>query len=162
MDKNRSQHFNFTFESLPLLFHGQPDDFFTYLEKDGNKFFEFWWDHMGVRLGDDIATDFPGMEFEIREVPEKKSSIALLTLPKPKNFYEVYLMAMVRVPRKRFFIRLPNTRVFALEYVSEEQSSTGTFFGEITPRARFVRLSRGPEVNLDAFYEKVVTEMWKK
>ncbi len=162
MDKKRSQHFNFTFESLPLIFHSNPDDFFKYIEKDGQKFFEFWWDHMGVRLGDEIAKDFPGMEYEIREVPEKKSSIALLTLPKPKNFYEVYLMAMVRVPKKRFFIRLPNTRVFALEYVPEEQSSTGTFFGEITPRARYVRMVEGPKVDLEAFYEKVLAEMWKK
>ena len=30
MDKKRSQHFNFAFELLPLLFHGQPDDFFKY------------------------------------------------------------------------------------------------------------------------------------
>jgi hypothetical protein len=162
MDKKRSQHFNFTFESLPLIFHSQPDDFFKYIEKDGNKFLGFWWDHMGVRLGDERASDFPGMEFEIREVPEKKSSIALLTLPKPKNFYEVYLLAMVKVPKKRFFVKIPNTRVFALEYVPQEQSNSGTFFGEITPRARYVRMGEGPQVDLDAFYEKVVAEMWNK
>lgn len=162
MDKNRSHHFNFTYESVPFIFHSQPDDFFKYITKDGNKFLGFWWDHMGVRLGDELATDFPGMESEVREVPDHNSTIALLTLPKPKNFFEVYMMALVRVPKKRFFVKIPNTRVFVLEYVPHEQSSSGTYFGEITPRGKYVRAEEGPEPDLEVFYEKVKSVMWNK
>lgn len=162
MDKNRSVHFNYTFETLPVIFHSQTEDFFKYLERDGLKFLEYWWDHMSVRLDDDKNEGFEGTTYEIRKVPEKKSDIVLITLPTPKNFNEVYCIACVRLPRKRFFVRLSNTRVFVLERVPRERSSTGTFFGEITPRARFLRYEEGQEhLDLEAFYQKVCETVWK-
>lgn len=163
MDKKRSVHFNYTFETIPVIFHSQTEDFFKYLEKDGLKFLEYWWDHMSIRLDDDKNGGFQGTKFEIREVPEKKSKIVLITLPTPKHFNEVYLMACVRTPLKRWFVRLSNTRVFVLEYVPKERSATGTFFGEITPRGRFLRYDEGmEEPDLDTFYQKVYETVWKK
>jgi hypothetical protein len=117
---------------------------------------------MSIRLDDDKNEGFAGTKYELREVPEKKSQIVLITLPTPKHFNEVYLLACVRTPRKRFFVRLSYTRVFVLEYVPKERSSTGTFFGEITPRARFLRYGEGmKEPDLEAFYQKVYETVWK-
>jgi hypothetical protein len=162
MDKNRSVHFNFSFETLPVIFHSQVDDFFKYLDRDGLKFLEYWWDHMSLRVDDDKNEGFEGTSFEVREVPEKKARVVLVTLPKPKHFYEVYYIACVKTPKMRF-PPIPNTHVFVLEYVPKERSASGTFFGEITPRTRFLRLCEGPEiVDLDTFYQYAYDEMWAK
>jgi len=102
MDNKRSQHFNYTFESLPTIFHSQTKNFFTYLEKDGMKFLEFWWDHMGVRLGQEESDPFENVSFEIKDIPEKKSRLVLLTMPAPKNLFECYFMAFLEEPLKRW------------------------------------------------------------
>lgn len=162
MDKKRSQHFNFAFESLPIIFHSQTNDFFAYLERDGSQFLEFWWDHIGMRLDDDKLVNFEGTVYEVREIEEKKSTIILVTLPAPKNMYEVYMMALVRLPKKRWPIRIPNTRVYVLEKVPGEKSTSGTMIGEITPRSRFIRLHEGPQPDLEAFYQQVCQTIWKK
>jgi hypothetical protein len=162
MDKKRSQHFNYTFESIPTIFHSQTKNFFTYLEKDGLKFLEFWWDHMGVRLGQEDSDSFENVTFEIKEFPEKKSRLVFLTLPQPKNFFECYFMAFLEEPQKRWPVRLPNTRVFVLEYVPTNISATGTSFGEITRSARYVRYHDGPQPKLDEFHHKVISYVWKK
>jgi len=114
MDKKRSQHFNYTFESLPTIFHSQTKNFFTYLEKDGMKFLEFWWDHMGVRLGQEESDPFEDISYEIKDIPEKKSRMVLLKLPEPKNFYECYFMAFLEEPQKKTF--LPHQLVLQIVY----------------------------------------------
>jgi hypothetical protein len=162
MDNKRSQHFNYTFESLPTIFHSQTKNFFTYLEKDGLKFLEFWWDHMGVRLGQEESDPFEDISYEIKEIPEKKSRMVLLKLPEPKNFYECYFMAFLEEPLKRWPVRLPNTRVFVLEYVPMKISATGTSFGEITRSARYIRYEDGPQPELNIFYQKILSYVWKK
>jgi hypothetical protein len=162
MDKKRSQHFNYTFESLPTIFHSQTKNFFTYLEKDGLKFLEFWWDHMGVRLGQENSDPFENVTFEIKEIPEKKSRMAMITLPQPKNFFECYFMAFLEEPQKHWPVRLPNTRVFVLEYVPTNISTTGTSFGEITRSARYVRYDDGPPPEMKDFYQEISLKVWKK
>ncbi|PKO19278.1 MAG: hypothetical protein CVU39_01620 [Chloroflexi bacterium HGW-Chloroflexi-10] len=162
MEKNRSQHFNYTYESMPVIFHSQTKSFFTYLERDGLKFLEFWWDHMGARLDEVKLAPFEGVAYEIREVPEKKSKIVLVTLPKPKEDFEAYFMAFVELPVKFFPVRLGNTRVFVLERVPEKISLTGTSLAEVTPRGNFLRYQNGPQVDLEAFYQIVYSKLWKK
>ena len=161
MDKKRSQHFNYTFESLPTVFHSQTKDFFTYLERDGIKFLQFWWDHMGVRMGKDESEPFEDVSYEVKDIQEKKSRMVLITLPKPQVFYESYFLALLEEPVKRFPVRLPNTRVFALEYVPMEVSSTGTCYGEITRQARYVRYGDGSSPKMDEFYRFVLSKVWK-
>ncbi len=162
MDKNRSQHYNFTFESIPIIFHSQTDHFFKYLDRDGIKFLEFWWDHMGVRLDDEHTSKFEGMEFEIRPVDEKKSRVVLIVLPAPKNAEEAYFIALVETPKKRFPVHLSNTRAFVLQSVSSTVSPTGTVYGEITPRGRYLPMGNGPQPDLNQFYEHVLASVWKK
>ena len=163
MDKKRSQHFNFAFESLPVIFHSQTDDFFKYIERDGTQFLEFWWDHMGMRLDDDKLVDFEGTSYEVREWEDRKSTVIFVALPKPNNLFEAYYMALVKTPKKRWPVRIPNTRVYVLEYVPEQISKSGTAIGEITPRGRFIRASEdGPVVEKEAFLGQVKKAIWKK
>ncbi len=161
MDKKDSQHHNYTFESLPTIFHSQTKDFFNYLERDGIKFLKFWWTHMGVRLGLDEDDPFEDVSFKVKEIPEKKSRVVLLTLPTPKNYHEAYFMILIEEPIKRFPVRLPNTRVFILEYVPTADSETGTSYGEITRSARYVRYGDGTVPELDTFYRFVLSKVWK-
>jgi len=161
MDKKKSQHYNYTFESLPNIFHSQTKEFFNYLEKDGTDFLEFWWNHMGVRLGMDESDPFENVSYMFKEIPEKKSRMVLLTLPEPKKFLECYFMAFLEEPIKRLPVRLPNTRIFVLENVPMNSSPTGTFYGEITRHIRYVRYGEGSPPNINDFYQKVITKAWK-
>ncbi len=162
MDKKRSQQFNYAFEALPVIFHSQTTDFFTYLDRDGKQFLEFWWDHVGMRLDDDKLINFDPTCYEVRELEEKKSTMVLVTLPKPQEDFEVYLMALVRTPKKRLPVNFPNTRVFVLEKVPESMSETETIFGEITPRGRYLRLGDGTAPDLETFTQRVIKSIWKK
>lgn len=163
MDKNKSQHYNFCHEALPTLFHSQTKGFLEYLERDGLKFLKFWWDHVGERLDDSKCSSFAGAQYEIREIPEKKSRVVLVRLPTPTSNYEFYMMALVQTPEKRLpMVRLPNTRVFALEKVPTEMSESGTMFVEVTPRCRMLRIKEGPKPSMQTFYNTVLKYVWKK
>lgn len=163
MDKNKSQHFNFCHEALPVLFHSQTKGFFEFLERDGLKFLKFWWDHVGERLDDSKCSSFAGTQFEIRELPEKKARVVLVRLPTPTTDFEFYMMALIRTPERRLpMVRLPNTRVFALERVPTEMGANGTLLVEITPRGRMLRVGAGPKPSLQTFYNTVLKYVWKK
>ena len=163
MDKTRSQHYNFTHEAMPIMFHSQTKEFITYLEKDGEKFLKFWWDHVGERLDNSKLVPFSGTTFEIRDVPERKSKIYILKLPRPKEYQEFYMMAFVKLPDKRFQVmKLPTTRVFALERIQKNPSQTGTRLVEITPRGRLIEIGDGPEPNVNAFVNAFSKIIWKK
>lgn len=162
MDKNKSQHFNYAFEALPVIFHSQTKDFFTYLERDGNQFLEFWWNHVGMRLDDDKLSEFDGVSYEVRDLPEKESTLVLVKLPPPQHDYEAYYLGLVRTPQKRWPVRVSNTRVFALERLPREISSTGINFGEITPRGRYLRLGACTTSDYTKFSDLVIKTVWKK
>ncbi len=162
MDKRKTQHYNYTREALPTLFHSQTSGFMTYLERDGLKFLEFWWDHVGKRLDDSLLSRFKDVVYEIHEVPEKKSKVYLVKLPPVQNYGEIHMMAFIKMPDKRMpMVRWPSTRVVALEHVEYKYSDTGTILAEITPRGRFVPVGKGPKPVLPAFYQAVLNYIWK-
>lgn len=163
MLKEKSQHYNYSHEAIPTIFHSQTKDFFTFLERDGLKFLRFWWDHVGERLDNSKLSSFEGTHFEIREVPDRKSRIVLLRLPSPKEHGEFYMMALVQTPQRRLpMVRIPNTRVFALERVPAEKSASGTMMVEVTQRVRVVPVREGPSPTFATFYPLVVNTVWKK
>lgn len=169
MDLRRSQHYNYTHETIPMIFHKQTGDFFKYIEKDGTTFLRFWWKHLEDNMGVKILSSSEGLGFQVKEVTNKKNekvAIILLTLPKPTTSGEVYYMCLVKQPESltklaRFFLlKLPNTRVYALElegYQEDGAPLTGLF--ELTPRARNVRMRNGPEPVLDFFYKEILKEL---
>jgi hypothetical protein len=162
MDKTKRQHFNYTHEALPMVFHHQTSGFMKYLENDGIKFLEFWWNHVGKQLDDSLLSSFKGAAYEIHDLPEKKSKVFLVKLPPVEEFGEIHMMAFVKLPEKRIpMVQWPSTRIIALEHVEMKYSETGTLLAEITPRARFIPIGPGPKPVMSGFYTAVLNYIWK-
>lgn len=165
MDQKKSQHYNYTHETIPIMWHNQTQDFLKYLDKDGAVFLRFWWKHLVDNLGVKIHSDPEGLGYQIKEYSDKDGKtikLVLISLPKPSAKGEAFYMALIKVPKKNtifdmFLTRLPSTRVFALELESdpeEEEVKTGLY--ELTVRARNVRLGDGVEPVLDTFHKEIL------
>lgn len=160
MDKKKSQAYNFAHEVIPVMFHSQTSDFFKYLEKDGLKFLEFWWNYIGDQLPEEQHRPFEGMDFEFLPEVEKLKK-ALITLPHPRDEGEIYYMAVVAKPERRFaWVKLPNTRVIVLLKRDAPENPDGTEVGDITPRGIYVRSRKGPAPTLSNM-KKVVAAVMK-
>jgi hypothetical protein len=159
MDKRKSQAYNFTHEVLPVMFHSQTNDFFKYLEKDGLQFLEFWWNYIGNQLPEEQRRPFQGMSYEI--LPDVgKSRLVLITLPHPRVEGEIYYMAVVAKPERRFaWVKLPNTRVIVLLKRDAPENPNGTEVGDITPRGLYVRSRKGPEPTVSNMKKVVANAM---
>jgi len=165
MIKTKSQHFNFSREAIPVMFHSQTTDFFNYLERDGLKFLKFWWDHVGERLENENLVPFTGMNFEVRDIPERKAKAVIIKLPRPSDFEEFHYLVMFKKPNIRLpfiYVKLPSTRVFALAHVPLSQNENGTMIYEITPHGRVVPAGSGTKVAKEAFYAAAKKLVWKK
>lgn len=165
MNQKKSQHYNYTHETIPMMWHQQHQDFIKYLDKDGIKFLRFWWKHLVDNLGIKIQSDIEGLGYQIKEYTDKDGktiTMVLLTLPKPVMVGEVYYMALVKNPKHNtvfdmFLTRLPTTRVFALEAEKigdDGDVSTGMY--ELTVRARNIRIGSGCDPVLDTFHKSVL------
>jgi hypothetical protein len=162
VDNRKSQHYNYTHETIPLLWHNQNDDFMKYLDKDGTVFLRFWWKHLADNLGITILSDSSGLSYQLKELTDKEGKsikVVILTLPKPENVGEVFYMVLAKFPKQRtifdvFMARIPTTRVLALQLEKTEADGkqiTGLY--ELTVRARNVRIGSGCEPVLDTFYK---------
>lgn len=168
MDQNKSQHYNYTHESIPIIWHKQSDDFLKYLERDGRKLLLFYWNHLVDNLGVQVKSSFEGMAYELEEIPDKSRKntiIVKLTLPPPTNLGEAYFMALIKVPKKTtifdlFLTHLPSTYVYALEYQgADAQGQIKTDFCELTPHARNIRIGRGCSPDWSEFMKMVKTRI---
>jgi hypothetical protein len=162
VDHKKSQHYNYTHETIPVMWHNQTEDFIKYLDKDGLPFLRFWWKHLSDNLGVKILSDSEGLAFQVKEVTNKVGQsikIIILTLPKPQIKGEVYYMVLGKFPKKLnffdlFMSHLPTTRVLALELEGYEDDGTPkTGLYELTMRSRNIRLGPGCEPVLDTFYK---------
>ncbi|MEJ5314769.1 MULTISPECIES: hypothetical protein [Anaerolinea] len=161
MDSNRSQHYNFTYEAIPVMFHSQTNQFMKYLEKDGVKFLEFWWDHVGERLPEERLSDFKDVACEITPV-DKQTKMAIIRLPVPAAEKEAFYIGLISRPERRFaWVRLPNTSVVCLIRREGEAFPNGTELIELTPSARVVPMGAGPAPDWEAF-KQVLLKMVKK
>lgn len=162
MDKKKSQSYNFCYDVLPSLFHTQTDQFMQLIDRDGLKFIKFWWDFVGVRLPDENLSPFKDVSFEVTPL-NKKSKLILLTLPSPKETGEIYFVALISNPEKRFaWVRLPTTRIFALAKEKIEIHPSGTTLGDLTPRGIFVPIGEGPVPSKEAFMAAVQERIQSK
>ncbi len=152
MDKKKSQHYNFSHEAMPVLFHSNPDNFFKYIEKDGVKFLKFYWQHLETNLRVEILSSSAGLSYTTKMI-NNKIKVVFITLPEPKAIGEAYNLLMVRFPQKLSLFKVGFTRVLSLEYEGEADDGTKlTGVYELTPRARNVRVKDGPAADSDAFY----------
>jgi hypothetical protein len=155
MDRKKSQHFNFSHEAIPVLFHNNAENFFKYLEKDGIKFLKFYWKHLETNLKVDILSPTAGLNFQT-ELINEKIRVAIITMPEPKEIGEVFYLALVKLPQKFSLFKVPFTKSVSLEYEGKaEDGSPITGIYEITPRARNIRMKDGPSSNYDEFYNMV-------
>ena len=101
MNNKKSQHYNYTHETIPLIWHKQTPEFLKYLEKDGTKFLRFWWKHLEENLGIKILSSSEGLGYQVKEVRTDKNvpvHLVILTLPLPQAIGEVYYMALLKYP----------------------------------------------------------------
>ncbi len=160
MNQRKSQHYNYTHETIPIMWHNETDKFLKYADKDGVVFLRFWWKHLVDNLGIKIESSSEGLGLQIKELADKNGkpiNIIILSLPLPTNIGEVYYMYLVKRPKKTIFFdifmaRMPTTNVYALELEGyNEDGSPKTGLYELTIRARNVRIGPGCEPVLDTF-----------
>jgi hypothetical protein len=137
MDKKLSLQNNFGLDAMPILFHSAPTKFVELLEKDGLKFLNFWWNHVGDRLPEGKRVTSAGMSFEIEEIG-KKTKLIIISLPTPKEDQDPYLLGFVAKPERRIlWVRLPTSIGFALIRDDEVKEQNRTAFGFLTPNGHF-------------------------
>jgi hypothetical protein len=156
MDKKKSQHYNFCYEVIPSLFHVQTSEFMKYIERDGLKFLEFWWNHVGGQLPFDKLVPFTSMNYELFEL-KPNTKIVFLTMPPPQEAGEMFFLALIANPEKRFaWVRLPTTRILVLVKRPKDQYPEGAEMGDLTPRGIFVSLGKGSAPSMGTFKKTVL------
>jgi hypothetical protein len=137
MDKKLSQQNNFGLDAMPILFHSTPTKFVELLEKDGLKFLNFWWNHVGDRLPEDKRVSSAGMTFEIEEL-DKKTKLVIISLPTPKEDQDPYFLGFVAKPERRLlWVKLPTSLGFALIRDDGVNEQNRTNLGFLTPNGHF-------------------------
>mgnify|MGYP000937129515 CR=1 FL=1 len=137
MDKKRSLQYNFGMDAIPILFHSQTNQFMKYLERDGLKFLNFWWNHVGDQLPEEKRTGSAGMTYEIEQL-DNKTKMVIITLPTPKEDFDPYFLGFIAKPEKRvLWVRFPNCMGFALVRDDGCDQPYKTGFGYLTPRGAF-------------------------
>jgi len=137
MDKSKSHNWNFAFEALPIIFHSQTNGFMKYIDQDGVKFLQFWWNHVGDKLPEEKRVNPHSLTFEVEEI-DKNNRLVFITLPSPKEDGDAYFLACLARPERRFaMVRLYNSRMFVLFRDDHVDQPHRTNFGELTPQAHF-------------------------
>jgi hypothetical protein len=168
MDQKKTQHYNYTHETIPIMWHNQTDDFLKYAGKDGVKFLRFWWKHLSDNMGITLVSSSEGLGITMKEFSDangKSVNVILLSMPEPTVVGEVYYMLLSRVPKKRTFLNafmahIPNTRVLALQHEGKNDDGTAkTGLYELTIRARNIRVGDGCEPVKDVFYKSALAKL---
>lgn len=137
MNKNKSLQFNFGMEAMPVLFHSQTTQFLKYLDKDGVKFLQFWWNHVGDQLAEEKRVSPAGLAFEVEPI-DKKTKMVIITLPTPKEDRDPYFLGFIARPERRLlWVRLPTTEGYALIRDDGVDQTHKTSLGYLTPHGIF-------------------------
>lgn len=137
MEKNKSLPYNFTMEAIPVLFHSQTNNFMKYIEKDGMKFLQFWWNHVGDRLPEEKRITFAGVTFSIEQI-DKKTKLVIITMPTPRENEEAYFIGLIAKPERRIlWVRIPTATAFGLVRDDNCKEQYKTNFGYLTPSGNF-------------------------
>lgn len=135
MDKNKSQQWNFAFDAIPIIFHSQTDNFMKYLDKDGVKFLQFWWDHVGDKLEESKRVSSAGLNFEVERI-DKKTSLVIINLPSPKVDGEAYFIGLIARPERRFaMVRFYTSDAYVLYRDDAVDQPHHTSFAYLTAQA---------------------------
>ncbi len=161
MEKNKSLPYNFALDAIPILFHSQTTEFIKYLEKDGAKFLQFWWNHVGDQLPEAKRIAPAGLTFEIKSVDEK-TKMVIITMPTPREDRDPYFVGLIARPERRLlWVRLPTSEAYALIRDDQCDQPHKTSLGYLTPRGMF--RPRGIGLNpTKQDFERIVKSMSNK
>ena len=157
----RSHPVVFFEDALPSVFHQSPVQFLYYLERDGNKFLNFYWEQVAKNFAESDRVDPYGLNYVIR-LPQKDVTIAMVIMPAPQNNGEAHLEAFVYRPRRVTPILRINdmTGVFALVKAPDISGNPKTRIIERTRKGESIERGEGPPPTTDEFY-RVVIELIK-
>jgi hypothetical protein len=158
--RKKSQQYLFAYEAITILFKTQTKMFLEYINKDGDKFLQFWWEHVGKNVLAEYERSGAGLTHESRKL-EDGTSVTLIILPQPE-ISEAYFLALVKPPDNRFLFWKGMPRVIALERGQKSDGTLKTVLGEWTARGNHVIIGRGSEPSLEAFYDDVLKYLKKK
>jgi len=156
----QSQQILFVSQALPDLFHSAPGQFMQLLGRDGTKFLRFYWDEVGKKVTGDEHNNPFGLNFDIRR-PRRSVTIALVTLPKPRQEGEAYYVALIHRPYRvaNFFGVSDTTKVLCLESACDPQGNERPLLVEWTRKLRREPLSTLAEPDRENFYAAVLEEI---
>jgi len=162
MERNKSLAYNFGFEAMPLLFHSQTSAFIKYLENDGKKFLDFWWNHVGDQLEESKRVPPGGLTFSMDQYDDK-TKIVIITLPSAREDGDPIFLGAVARPERRFsFVRIPNTELYILSRYDGCAAQHKTAFGELSPRAIYREIGVGLNPNKIDFKRYIKERLDKK
>jgi hypothetical protein len=156
MAEPKNQHYLFAYQVLPGIFYSQDTQFLYYLERDGKKFLNFWWDHDVAKLDESLLRSSEGLSFEIHDYKDRK--LILIVLPDPAAEPEVYFLALLGKPKKSSLFAWKNlARVIALQRRVVSDGTEKAVLLDITPRGRRVDIPGAScPPDLKDFYKKVI------
>jgi len=162
MDNKKSHQWNFVFDAMPALFHGQTDGFVKYIDKDGVKFLKFYWDHLGDRLPEEKRVSAAGLTVEKEEI-NPKTQLITITLPSPREDGDVYFIGLIPKPERRFaFVRFYTSTMYVLVRKDNVEQSHRTSFGEVTPRGNYHERGIGLAPNKQDFKRIIKNRLERK
>jgi hypothetical protein len=143
--------------ALPSIFHATPKDFLFYLDRDGNKFLQFYWEQVGKSLGNSDRADGYGLNYIVRK-PEKSVTVAMVLLPAPQVTAEAYFEAFIYRPcRVTPILRISDmTAIFAQTLISSDGKIPRTNIIECTRKEQIINHGPGPEPVVEEFYLAVL------
>lgn len=154
LDKTQNQEF--VSQILPDLFHSAPDPFLFYLNRDGTKFLNFYWNEAGKQVNPAYRKPAFGINYAIR-APSPKVTVALIQMPTPVGAGEAHLVALCYRPtRIAPLLGIGDTsKVLVLEHSTED----ATLLIERTRRLKRAVLAYDIDPKLENFYEVVLKEI---
>ncbi|MHC1782885.1 MAG: hypothetical protein AB9891_09030 [Anaerolineaceae bacterium] len=152
----KTQTYMFAFEAINTIFQRTPGDFDYYLERDGIKFLQFWWNKVGLDVPEGQRVEAKGLAYTHRKLEDGRE-VTLITLPKPTKAPEAYFLALIPKPLKHnyFFKWKNNTRLISLEYKLDENDLPTTQLGEWTYRFNHFKIEGNCQADLEAFWRTV-------
>ncbi len=156
-ESSPSQNQLFCFQAIPDLFHSAALQFIALLQRDGNKFLQFYWDEAGKRLRQESKVIPYGLNHEFIELP-KGRIIILIKLPVPIQPGDVQHLALLYRPDRVMLLGfLPDiTKVLLLEQTTDEGMGK---LVEITRKLDPVQVRENIPITKERFLEVVKEEM---
>lgn len=152
-----SQNQAFCFQAIPDLFHTASEQFIKLLDRDGNKFLQFYWDEAGKRQKLSGKVVPYGLNYEFIKFKSGRLVI-LIKLPFPVQPGDAHYMALLYRPdRVMLFGFLPDITKVLLMVESETGGSRSLV--EITRKLETICLQENIQPSREEFLNLILQEM---